>query len=51
MKTGIDIDNTITNTLPVLKEYCARYNDEIVCRGLRMHKDGFVTYNLNSVNL
>lgn len=46
MKIGIDIDNTITNTLPVLKEYCIRYNEEVVCRGLRMHEDGFATYNL-----
>lgn len=30
MKIGIDIDNTITNTLPVLKQYCKRYNEEVV---------------------
>lgn len=46
MKIGIDIDNTITNTLPIIKEYCQYYNDNIVKRGLRMHEDGVASYNL-----
>lgn len=46
MKIGIDIDNTITDTLPVLKKYCKRYNDEVVKRGLKMHHDGVASYNL-----
>ena len=46
MKIGIDIDNTITTTLPVLKEYCENYNEKVVKRGLKIHEDGFATYNL-----
>lgn len=46
MKIGIDIDNTITDTLPVLKEYCKRYNDTVVKRNLQMHEDGVASYNL-----
>lgn len=46
MKIGIDIDNTITNTLPVLKQYCKRYNEEVVKRNLLMHEAGFASYNL-----
>lgn len=46
MKIGIDIDNTITNTLPILKQYCKKYNEEIVKRNLRMHEDGVASYNL-----
>ena len=36
MKIGIDIDNTITDTLPILKQYCKRYNEEVVKRNLKM---------------
>ena len=43
---GIDIDNTITDTLPKLKEYCKKYNDEFVKRGLQMHENGYSSYNL-----
>ena len=32
MKIGIDIDNTITETVVLLKEYCKKYNDKIVTR-------------------
>lgn len=46
MNIGIDIDNTITNTLPILKEYCEKYNREIVKRNLKMNDKGFASYNL-----
>lgn len=46
MNIGIDIDNTITNTLPILKKYCRRYNDTVVKRNLQMHENGFASYNL-----
>lgn len=46
MNIGIDIDNTITNTLPILKKYCKRYNDTVVKRNLQMHENGFASYNL-----
>lgn len=46
MKIGIDIDNTITNTLPVLKEYCKKYNNDVVKRNLKMNDNGFNTSNL-----
>lgn len=46
MKIGIDIDNTITDTLPILKQYCKRYNEEIVKRNLLMNEEGFSTFNL-----
>ena len=41
MNIGIDIDNTITDTLPILKRYCKKYNDEEVKRNLVMHDEGF----------
>lgn len=46
MRIGIDIDNTITNTLPILKKYCREYNDKVVKRNLQMHEDGVASYNL-----
>lgn len=46
MRIGIDIDNTITNTLPILKKYCKKYNDTVVKRNLKMHNDGIASYNL-----
>ena len=46
MKIGIDIDNTLTDTLPVLKDACGRYNKEVVQRDLIMNETGFATYNL-----
>lgn len=46
MKIGIDIDNTITNTLPILKKYCREYNDTVIKRGLEMHEDGVASFNL-----
>lgn len=46
MKIGIDIDNTITTTLPILKEYCKKYNEEVVRRNLKMNEEGFSTSNL-----
>lgn len=46
MNIGIDIDNTITNTLPILKKYCKMYNEKEVRRNLKMHEKGFASYNL-----
>ena len=46
MKIGIDIDNTITNTLPILKKYCREYNDTVIKRGLEMHDNGVASFNL-----
>lgn len=46
MKIGIDIDNTITDTAPILKKYCKEYNDNFVKRGLKMHETGAASYNL-----
>lgn len=46
MKIGIDIDNTITDTLPILKRYCKKYNEEVVKRNLLMNEEGFSTFNL-----
>lgn len=46
MKIGIDIDNTITDTLPIIKKYCKMYNDTVVKRNLTMHEDGVASYNL-----
>ena len=38
MKIGIDIDNTITDTLPLLKTYCEEYNRNVVKRNLEIKK-------------
>lgn len=46
MKIGIDIDNTITDTLPILKEYCKKYNDEVVKRNLKINEKGFASFNI-----
>jgi len=46
MRIGIDIDNTITDTLPILKQYCKKYNEEVVKRNLQMNEKGFATINL-----
>lgn len=46
MRIGIDIDNTITDTVPILKQYCKKYNEEVVKRNLEMNKEGFATFNL-----
>lgn len=46
MKIGIDIDNTITNTLPLLKDYCEKYNRDVVKKNLKMNEFGFSTSNL-----
>jgi len=46
MRIGIDIDNTITNTLPILKKYCQKYNEEVVKRDLKINEQGFASYNL-----
>lgn len=40
MKIGIDVDNTITNTLPILKAYCKVYNEEVIKRNLKMNEKG-----------
>lgn len=46
MRIGIDVDNTITDTLPLLKEYCKKYNEEVVKRNLPMNEEGFAAGNL-----
>lgn len=46
MNIGIDIDNTITNTAPILKKYCKEYNDTVVKRGLEMHETGAASFDL-----
>ena len=46
MRIGIDVDNTITTTLPILKDYCKRYNKEVIKRDLIMHEDGCSTMTL-----
>jgi len=46
MKIGIDVDNTITTTMPILKKYCKKYNDEVVKRGLKMNEKGYSSSNL-----
>ncbi len=50
MNIGIDIDNTITDTLPKLKAYCKKYNDEIGRTDLIMHENGYSSYNLYDWN-
>lgn len=46
MKIGIDVDNTITNTLPILKAYCRVYNEEVIKRNLEMNEKGYTTTTL-----
>lgn len=46
MKIGIDVDNTITTTFPILMEYCIKYNEEVIKRDLKIHKDGYSTITL-----
>lgn len=46
MRIGIDVDNTITDTLPVLKKYCKEYNDNVIKRNLTMNEKGFAVANL-----
>ena len=46
MNIGIDVDNTITDTLPVLKKYCKEYNDKVIKRNLTMNEEGFAVANL-----
>lgn len=41
MRIGIDIDNTITDTLPVFIRYCKKYNEEVVKRNIPMNETGF----------
>ena len=45
MKIGIDIDNTITDTLPILRKYCIEYNEQVVKRNLKINEEGFASYN------
>lgn len=45
MKIGIDIDNTITSTIPVLRESCIKYNNEVVKRNLTINEYGFAASN------
>ena len=46
MNIAIDVDNTITETKLLLKEYCKKYNDEVVKRNLKPNPDGFAVKNL-----
>ena len=46
LNIAIDVDNTITETKPLLKEYCKKYNDEVVKRNLKPNPDGFAVKNL-----
>ena len=46
MKIGIDIYNTMTETLSLLKKYCKQYNDEEVKRNLTMNEKGYISANL-----
>lgn len=46
MKIGIDVDNTIIDTLPVLKKYCREYNEKVIKRNLKMNEEGFAVANL-----
>ena len=46
MRIGIDVDNTITDTLVIMKQYCKKYNDEVVKRNLAMNEKGFAAGNL-----
>lgn len=41
MKIGIDMDNTLTNTLPVLTKYCILYNEDVVKRNLTLNSEGY----------
>lgn len=43
MKIGVDVDNTITNTMPILKAYCRIYNEEVIKRNLKMNEKGYST--------
>ncbi len=43
MRIGVDVDNTITNTLPILKAYCRIYNEEVIKRNLKMNERGYTT--------
>ncbi len=46
MKIGIDLDNTITDLLEVLKIYCKEYNENVIKRNLLMNEKGFAVANL-----
>ena len=46
MRIGIDIDNVIANTQPILEKYAVNYNDNVVKRGLRLHERKGVTYEM-----
>lgn len=46
MRIGIDVDNTITDTLPLFKKYCKKYNEEVVKRNIQMNEEGFAMTNL-----
>ena len=46
MRIGIDVDNTITTTFPILKRYCIKYNEEVIKRNLKLHEDGYSTMTL-----
>ena len=46
MRIGIDVDNTITNTLDKLKKHSIKYNEEVIKRGLKINPKGYSTSTL-----
>lgn len=48
MKIGIDIDNTIIDTIPELKKYIKKYFNEYLHREVVFNCDGYSTKNLCS---
>lgn len=46
MKIGIDIDNVIANTAPIIEKYAIWYNENVVKRGLKLHENEGVTYKM-----
>lgn len=46
VRIGIDVDNIITDTVSVVKQYCKKYHDEVIKRNTPMKENGFASYNL-----
>lgn len=46
MNIGIDVDNTIVDTLKTLKKYCKEYNEKVIKRDIQMNQKGFNISNL-----
>ena len=45
MRIGIDVDNIITDTVPVVKQYCEKYHKEVIKRNTPIKEDGLASYN------